>query len=107
MVKFIKEIILKYLLVISKCTKLPIKKETNKQNDRTQNKYICLHYSTYLHVRNTPDIYFLLESLKLMMCFDENISTVIGDKALLHFSPTVASCGVQIWRTLEKKLSTW
>lgn len=37
MVRFINEIILKYLLGISKCTKLPGKKQTNK---KTQNKTI-------------------------------------------------------------------
>lgn len=37
MVRFINEIILKYLLGISKCTKLPGKKETNKQKKNQNN----------------------------------------------------------------------
>lgn len=43
MVKFIKEIILKYLLGISKCTKLPRKKERNKQNNK-------LRTNTYVYI---------------------------------------------------------
>lgn len=38
MVRFINEIILKYLLGISKCTKLPGKKQ-NKNKPISQNKY--------------------------------------------------------------------
>lgn len=50
MVRFINEIILKYLLGISKCTKLP-KNKTNKKI--SQNKYMFT-YSTYLHIGNNP-----------------------------------------------------
>lgn len=46
MVKSINEI-LKYLLGISKCTKLPGKNKKGKKKEKnpkqTQNKYICLH----------------------------------------------------------------
>lgn len=47
MVRFIKEIILKYLLGISKCTKLPGKKQKNETI--IQNKY-KFTYLTYLHI---------------------------------------------------------
>lgn len=60
MVRFIKEIILKYLLGISKCTKLPgnkTKKEQKKNNKETktisQNNY-KFTYRTYLHLGNNP-----------------------------------------------------
>lgn len=52
MVRFINEIILKYLLGISKCTKLPGKKQTNKQTKTlSQNKY-KFTYWTYLQIGN-------------------------------------------------------
>lgn len=51
MVRFINEIILKYLLGISKCTKLPGKKQKNKTI--SQNKY-KFTYWTYLHIGNNP-----------------------------------------------------
>lgn len=40
MVRFINEIILKYLLGISKCTKLPGKKQNNKITETNKNKTI-------------------------------------------------------------------
>lgn len=44
MVRFINEIILKYLLVISKCTKLPGKKETEtKQNKNNISEQIQVY----------------------------------------------------------------
>ena len=60
MVRFINEIILKYLLGISKCTKLPGKKQKNKQRKKqiSQNKY-KFTYWTYLHIGNNPGNIFL------------------------------------------------
>lgn len=62
MVRFINEIILKYLLVISKCTKLPGKKKKREKQNKTktisQNKY-KFTYSTYLHIGNKPGNIFL------------------------------------------------
>ena len=66
MVRFINEIILKYLLGISKCTKLPGKKQKeNKQTKQktkkkqiSQNKY-KFTYWTYLHIGNNPGNIFL------------------------------------------------
>lgn len=68
MVRFINEIILKYLFVISKCTKLPGKKRKKNRNKTKQKQY--LRTNTSLHIRH---IYILEISLatffsKIIFC---------------------------------------
>lgn len=48
MVRFINEIILKYLLGISKCTKLPGKNERNKQTKKNKQTNISEQIQVYI-----------------------------------------------------------
>lgn len=57
--------ILKYLLGISKCTKLP-----GKQNKTNPEQIHMFTYSTYLHIGNNPDNYlFKIFSLVINFLF--------------------------------------
>lgn len=75
MVRFIKEIILKYLLGISKCTKLPgnkTKKEQKKKKQKTKKQKQYLRTITSLHIGHIYTWEIILAtgfSLKSVFCF--------------------------------------
>lgn len=63
MVRFINEIILKYLLGISKCTKLP-----GKENKKTKQKQY-LRTNTSLHIRHIYILEIILATFSLKSFF--------------------------------------
>jgi len=77
--------ILKYLLGISKCTKLPGKQNKTKQTNPEQIHMFT--YSTYLHIGNNPDNYlFKIFSLVIYFYFITFLEKVVYS----HFSNNIS-----------------
>lgn len=102
MVRFINEIILKYLLGISKCTKLPGKKQTNKQKNPKQ----YLRTNTSLHIRH---IYIseiiLATSLKLFFQYYYHFSWKKKVSPHLYWIALLWAFGlIQHWQLSHKRM---